>query len=122
MDFFVATRFLEKYSNSRIELYNEETSINTPSGYVSPTGSQPLQVVNNFKWFSFGGIVSFVISILIGLLAVYLSWTCNTAINYHVILKVLFAIFAWFFGLFYIVMYMILRYDTCAYIQSTMTY
>lgn len=122
MDFFITTRLLEKFSTSRMESYNDELPVNLP-GSLSPSSiTSPLQVINNFKWFSFGGVVSFVISILIGLLAVYLSWRCNTSMDYNIILKVIFAVFAWIFGLFYIIMYMIFRYDTCVYIQSTYTY
>ena len=110
MDFFVATRLLEKFANSRMESYENE--ILSPSGMIHTI--QP-----TFKWFSLGGIVSFIISILIGLFAIYLSWTCNSTMNYNTVLKVIYAFFAYFFGIIYIILYMIMRYDTCTYIESS---
>lgn len=74
-----------------------------------PTSST-LSKDTNTTW----NIISITISILVGSFALYLSWSCNTALGYHVILKILFGFFAFLFGLVYIVLYIILRIDTCA--------
>jgi hypothetical protein len=58
-------------------------------------------------------IISFVISLLISVYAVSLSWSCNTALGINTGLKVLYAFFAFIFGLFYLIFYMIFRAGTC---------
>jgi hypothetical protein len=58
-------------------------------------------------------IVSFFISVAIGGFAFYLSWRCNTALDYHVAVKAIFGVFAFFFGLIYLILYVIMRMDTC---------
>lgn len=56
-----------------------------------------------------------VIVVMIGSFAAYLSWTSNSLVYgnsaAHLLLKVLFAMFAFFFGLTYLFMYMIFRWD-----------
>jgi len=54
-----------------------------------------------------------VVGICIGVYAAYLSWTCNTAQGIEVPLKVIYAMFAYFFGLIYLVLFMIFRWGTC---------
>lgn len=51
----------------------------------------------------------FVASLLIGLIGIYLSWSCNTLQGYNVFAKVVFAFFAWFFGLLYLIVYWLFR-------------
>ena len=63
-------------------------------------------------------IISIILSILIGLFAFYLSWSCNTALGYHIIVKVIFGVFAFLFGLVYLILYIIFRIDTCAKIMK----
>lgn len=46
-----------------------------------------------------------VIGLLIGIYAAYLSWTCNTAKGVDTVGKVIYAIFAFIFGLFYLIYY-----------------
>lgn len=58
-------------------------------------------------------ILSFILGVVIGLYAAYLSWQCNTKMAYSTFLKVIFAIFAYIFGLVYLVLYLIMRFDTC---------
>lgn len=108
MDFFGSTRVLEYLAKSRTEKYANSPA---PSSIV-PTNTK-------FSIFSLGGVVSFVVGIVIGVVAVYLSWTCNTALQYGTALKVIFAILAYLFGFLYIILYMIMRYDTCTYIKKT---
>ncbi len=50
----------------------------------------------------------------IGALAVYLSWSCNTAAGVDTVGKVIYAVFAWIFGFFYLVFYALFRAGRCA--------
>lgn len=59
-------------------------------------------------------VISVILSILLGLLAFYLSWTCNTALGYHIVIRTFFGVFAFLFGLTYILLYILMRWDTCA--------
>ena len=58
--------------------------------------------------------ISIVLSVALGVIAFILSWTCNSAIGYHVVIKAFFGTFAFLFGFTYIVLYIFLRWDTCA--------
>jgi hypothetical protein len=62
--------------------------------------------------------LSFVISTAIGAYAAYLSWQCNTLTETHIVLKVLFAIVAFAFGLLYLLLYLIFRRGDCAFIRE----
>jgi hypothetical protein len=56
-------------------------------------------------------IISIAIMILVGCLAVYLSWTSNTVCGWNSVFKTIYAIFAFIFGLNYIITYVICRLD-----------
>ena len=58
-------------------------------------------------------IVGNLIYLAIGVCAVYLSWTCNTAAGIDVVPKVIYAIFAFLFNLLYLIFYLIFRAGTC---------
>ena len=58
-------------------------------------------------------VLTFVLGVVIGLYAVYLSWQCNSKLNYNIFLKVIFAVFAYIFGLTYLILYLIMRWDVC---------
>lgn len=58
-------------------------------------------------------IVNVMISITIGIIAFYLSWSCNTSLGYNMVVKSIFGTLAFTFGLIYIALYMLFRYDTC---------
>lgn len=58
--------------------------------------------------------VAIALGAVIGWLAFYLSWSCNTAMGYSTAVKAVFGSFAFFFGLTYIVLYILLRWDVCA--------
>ena len=51
--------------------------------------------------------------LIIGLIAAYLSWNCNTAKGYTFVEKVIFSFFAYIFGGIYILYYFLVRYDEC---------
>lgn len=59
-------------------------------------------------------IASMVIGLLIGIYAVYLSWSCNTAAGVSTGLKILFAFFAFLFGTLYLIFYLLVRAGRCA--------
>lgn len=63
--------------------------------------------------------VGIALGVVLGMLAVYLSWGCNTAMGYSTPVKAVFATFAFFFGLTYIVLYILLRWDVCRRVQGS---
>ena len=54
--------------------------------------------------------VSLMFTFAISIFCIYLSWTCNTAAKIDTPLKVLYAFFAWFFGIFYLIFYFFNNY------------
>lgn len=63
-------------------------------------------------------VVVSVVSMVVFLYAVYLSWTCNTAKGYGTVRKVIYAIFAGFFGWLYLLIYFIFWRPGCAVAKS----
>lgn len=59
-------------------------------------------------------LVSSVFSILLGMIAVYLSWSCNTEAGINTGLKVVYAFFAFIFGGIYLLFYLLFRAGRCA--------
>lgn len=59
-------------------------------------------------------IISIILSVVLGIIAFILSWSCNSALGYHLIMKAFFGTFAFLFGFTYIVLYILLRWDTCS--------
>lgn len=55
----------------------------------------------------------FIMGVAIGLYAAYLSFQCNSKLKYNMILRVLFAVFAYVFGLVYLILYVVMRWDVC---------
>lgn len=71
-------------------------------------GTETFSDGSDKKWDTFE-IISSVISFLIGVFAAYLSWSCNTIQGYNIFPKIVFAFFAWIFGLFYLILYGLFR-------------
>jgi hypothetical protein len=65
--------------------------------------------VNMDQFSSLGSIIS----IIIGIYAAYLSYTCNSKRNMSEALKVFWAIIAYFFGLIYLIYFTLFRSDYC---------
>ena len=63
-------------------------------------------------------VLSMIISLILGIIAFTLSWTCNSALGYHVALKAFFGAVSFVFGFSYIVLYLLLRWDTCSRLMS----
>jgi len=57
--------------------------------------------------------IATIISNIIGLYAAYLSYQCNTKKNIPEVQKIIFAVLAYIFGLFYLVYYYLFQYDKC---------
>lgn len=55
------------------------------------------------------GPISIVLGTLVGIYAVYLSWSCNTKQGVNALAKVIYAIFAWIFGMLYLILYFLFR-------------
>jgi Kef-type K+ transport system membrane component KefB len=54
-----------------------------------------------------------IIGLLIGAYAAYLSYECNSRHNMGEPLKIVYALFAFFFGLIYLLYYLLFRSDYC---------
>ena len=98
----LAPKLKEKFENSN------DTASSTPPQNTNTDMNK------KFNW------VNFIISAVIGGFAAYLSWKCNTLTETNIILKVIFAIFAFLFGLFYLILYFIFRWGDCKYIREKM--
>lgn len=57
--------------------------------------------------------------LLLSVYAAYLSWTCNDALGYTTLVRVIFAFFAFVFGVFYVIFYAIFRSDACSRLLSS---
>ena len=59
-------------------------------------------------------IIGNIIGLLIGGYAAYLSYECNTRNNMSEPIKILYAALAFFFGLLYLLYYLLFRSDYCS--------
>jgi hypothetical protein len=66
-------------------------------------------------------MISIILSIIIGVGAIYLSWTCNSLKGENTVLKIIYAFFAFLFAPIYIVLYILMvRPCVCiSQVQST---
>ncbi len=78
---------------------------------VKPTGSF-VRVTRVNKTAEY---VSFAIGIALGLFAAYLSWTCYENVTYSSVpARILFAIFAFLFGVLYLIIYALFKTSNCS--------
>ena len=68
------------------------------------------ETVSNDNMMSYGTILS----MIIGLYAAYLSYECNTKKDVPEMSKIIFAVLAYIFGLFYMIYYYLFQYDVCS--------
>lgn len=61
-------------------------------------------------------IITILVSLILGITAFTLSWTCNTAMGYTTVVKTVYGTASFIFGLTYILLYLLLRWDTCHFI------
>jgi len=73
-------------------------------------GPSPTQRI---RMFIKQNVLSTVISLIIAIFCIYLSWTCNTKGGVNVIMKVFYAFFAAFFNIFYLIYYYLVRRGYC---------
>ena len=79
----------------------------------SRTGSDSREKFKNIETFAMQydySIAIFTFALVISLFCIYLSWTCNTVRKTDTFLKVIYAFFAWFFGIFYLIFYFFANY------------
>jgi hypothetical protein len=76
-----------------------------------------LHVINNYgkttEYFHGGNRDSEYLPLILGLIAAYISWNCNTRKGYTLIEKIIFSFFAFIFGGLYLFYYFLVRYDEC---------
>ena len=68
----------------------------------------------NERFESAGDILYSIIGWVLGFIAAYLSWQCNTAQGVNFALKLLFAFFAFIFGFIYIILYFLFISKQCS--------
>lgn len=88
----------------------DDDNVYTPSPHPSLSSllaTKPPSKEGSFDWFSF------LVSVAISALAIYLSWSCNTAMGYGTAEKVLYAAGAGIFGTLYLFYYVLFRGDVC---------
>ncbi|AGE50282.1 hypothetical protein ATCVCanal1_708R [Acanthocystis turfacea Chlorella virus Canal-1] len=102
MDAFVMTQLLTKPAENFAEL--------TPIA-VAKTKDTKVVVVEKKSGFSFMKLIQLVLSIGISLYAAHLSWSCSA--NEHMFIRIISALFAWFFGVLYILYFALFRSASC---------
>jgi hypothetical protein len=76
-----------------------------------------LNVINNYgktteRFYSKNNDLEY-LPLIIGLIAAYISWNCNSRKGYTVLEKIIFSFFAFIFGGVYLLYYFLVRYDEC---------
>lgn len=69
-------------------------------------------VVVEKKSFSFMKMLQLILSLAISAYAAYLSWNCS--VGEPAFIRILSAMFAWFFGVLYILFYVMFKSKSCA--------
>jgi hypothetical protein len=76
-----------------------------------------LNVINNYgktteRFYSKNSDLEY-LPLIIGLIAAYISWNCNSRKGYTLLEKIIFSFFAFIFGGVYLLYYFLVRYDEC---------
>ena len=117
MDLFTVAKLIEN-STTEKETKKEKfqggyaamptpTQTHTVTMTAHSAAATPTKKITAFR------IIYSIISFAVSVYAVYLSWSCNTAANVNVLLKVIYAFFAFIFGFLYLIFYFIFRAGTC---------
>jgi hypothetical protein len=115
-DAYIASLVVNKLTNKEsfgadyyaVDDDNQYTASPLPETSLSSLlATKPPSKDGKFDWFSF------LISVAISALAIYLSWTCNSAMGYGTYEKVLYAATAGIFGAFYLFYHILFRGDAC---------
>ena len=108
MDAFLVSKFVkDNLKNYKKNSHKLKEHLSSKKEAMDP------EVVANDKTVNNIGSSTFILMLLINSYAAYLSWECNTNNNYPLLLKVLFAFFAFMFGSLYIVYYILFKFDDC---------
>lgn len=104
LDFSVISRMIvdNMFGGKKEEFESQLPAARNADSYI---GTTERNILVGLTW---------IISLALSLIAFYLSWSCNTAMGYSLPLKALFGTGAFFFGLTYIVLYFIMRWDVCS--------
>lgn len=102
MDAFFVTQMLTKPAENFAEL--------TPVA-VAETKDAKVVVVEKKSGFSFMKLVQLILSIGISLYAAHLSWSCSA--GERMFMRVLSALFAWCFGIVYILYFALVKSSSC---------
>jgi hypothetical protein len=100
MDAFIATQLLSKPEDFEV----------TPIA-VANTKDAKVVVVEKKSGFSFLKLIQLILSFAISLYAAYLSWSCSA--GEHMFIRILSAMFAWIFGVIYILYFALFRSASC---------
>jgi len=119
---------VEKFEDKKLEaaLQSQNTNVPTATQPTQPTrpAMQGPQTFNNGQEQKapetsiISKIRNNIVSVVVGLLAAYLSWTCNTAFGTGLVMKVIYSLFAYLFGFLYIIIYFIFLKGKCEIQQS----
>jgi hypothetical protein len=76
-----------------------------------------LNVINNYgktteRFYARNNDLEY-LPLIIGLIAAYISWNCNSRKGYTLLEKIKFSFFAFIFGGIYLLYYFLVRYDEC---------
>ncbi|AGE53659.1 hypothetical protein ATCVGM07011_789R [Acanthocystis turfacea Chlorella virus GM0701.1] len=103
MDAFLVTQLLSKPTENFAEL--------TPIAVAKTKDTKVVVVEKKKEGFSFMKLIQLVLSIGISLYAAHLSWSCSA--NEHMFIRVLSALFAWWFGVLYILYFALFKSSSC---------
>ena len=116
-DALVASSIVNSLINKNKERFEEDDGgdlfyTESPSAYPSkspffPTVATPTKATSKFDWFSF------ILSALISAVAIFLSWSCNSALGYGTLEKVVYAAGAGLFGTLFLCYHVLFRGDIC---------
>lgn len=62
--------------------------------------------------------ISFVVSLAISVFAAYLSWTCNTAMDRNIVVKIIYMTLAFMFGVVYLIFYALFSATACSAVKQ----
>lgn len=110
---FIAAILVPKKTFDNLKKRNDEISNFTEVQPSVDAVSEQKKQEDIYQTMTMLDMLIFIMGVAIGLYAAYLSFTCNTKMRYNMSLKVIFAIFAYIFGLVYLVLYLIMRWDVC---------
>ena len=99
MDAYLLTKALERPKETYDQLM------------TSQQGDTKVVVVEKKSDRSFGSMLQLILSLAISAYAVYLSWHCSKGESMPI--RIISALFAWFFGVLYILYFALFRSSSC---------